>query len=187
MSSRRTQADLLAASEVLRRRERVAVVGAGTIGASWTALFLAHGLEVRVSDPAPDVEERVHAVLAEVAPIMGALGLPAEGLTERLRFTPDLGAAVEGVDVIQENGLENVKFKRSLWATVEGMVAPTALLLSSTSGITVTAQVKEMADPTRVLVGHPFNPPHPSPPTAENPLRPAADAGVFFLRGRAVP
>ena len=35
---------------------RVAIVGAGTIGASWAALFLAHGLEVVVSDPAPDAE-----------------------------------------------------------------------------------------------------------------------------------
>jgi ketoreductase RED1 len=156
----RAPADVLAASDVLRRREHVAVIGAGTIGASWTALFLAHGLEVRVSDPAPDVEERVHATLDEVAPILGALGLPAEGLTSRLRFEGDVESAVDGADVVQENGPENVKFKRSLWATVERVVAPTTLLLSSTSGITATAQVKDMTDPTRVLVGHPFNPPH---------------------------
>jgi ketoreductase RED1 len=160
MSSGRTPAEVLAASDVLRRHEHVAVIGAGTIGASWAALFLAHGLEVRVSDPAPDVEERVRAMVADVAPILAALGLPAEGLTDRLRFVGDVETAVDWADVVQENGPEDVQFKRSLWATVEGIVAPTALLLSSTSGITASAQVKEMADPTRVLVGHPFNPPH---------------------------
>ena len=147
-------------SEVLRRHERVAVIGAGTIGASWTALFLAHGLDVRVSDPAPDVEANVRAAVADAAPILAALGLPAEGLTDRLRFTADLESAVDGADVVQENGPENVQFKRTLWASVERLVAPSTLLLSSTSGVTATSQAKEMADPTRVLVGHPFNPPH---------------------------
>jgi 3-hydroxyacyl-CoA dehydrogenase, NAD binding domain len=34
----------------------VAVVGAGAIGLSWTSLFLAHGYEVWVTDPRPDLE-----------------------------------------------------------------------------------------------------------------------------------
>jgi carnitine 3-dehydrogenase len=33
---------------------RVAVVGTGTIGMSWAAAFLARGLEVSASDPAPE-------------------------------------------------------------------------------------------------------------------------------------
>ena len=152
--------DVLASSEVLGRRERVALIGAGTIGASWTALFLAHGLEVRVCDPAPDVEARVTATIDEVAPILAALGLPADGLTARLRFEADVERAVDGADVVQENGPEDVEFKRTLWARVERVVAPTTLLLSSTSGITATAMAKGMTDPTRLLVGHPFNPPH---------------------------
>ena len=35
---------------------RVATIGTGTIGASWTAVFLAHGLRVAASDPAPEAE-----------------------------------------------------------------------------------------------------------------------------------
>src|SRR4051794_41294953 len=41
---------------------RVAVVGSGTVGASWAALFLAHGLDVSATDPAPDAEERLRRV-----------------------------------------------------------------------------------------------------------------------------
>ena len=151
---------MLAASEVLQRRERVAVIGAGTIGASWAALFLAHGLEVRVADPADDVEETVGAMLDEVAPILDALGLPTDDLAARLVFVDGVEAAVDGADLVQENGPEDVEFKRSLWVDVERWAPESALLLSSTSGIKATAQAKRMADPGRLLVGHPFNPPH---------------------------
>lgn len=155
-----TPSEVLAASEVLRRRENAAVIGAGTIGASWAALFLAHGLRVRVNDPAPDVEDRVRATVGQVSPVLAALGLPTAGLDERLQFAADLEEALDGADVVQENGPENVAFKRELWARVERAVAPTTLLLSSTSGIRASSQAKEMSDPTRLLVGHPFNPPH---------------------------
>lgn len=155
-----TPAGVLAANEVLRRREHVAVVGAGTIGASWTALFLAHGLEVRVHDPAPGAEDRVGATLESISPILAALGLPTGGLDERLRFASELEAAVEGVDVVQENGPENMAFKRDLWARVEKAAGPDTLLLSSTSGMRATAMAKQMTDASRLLVGHPFNPPH---------------------------
>src|SRR5438093_11160447 len=91
-----TPADALAASEVLQRREHVAVIGGGTIGASWSALFLAHGLEVRLFDPAPDVEERVRALIEGLAPILRGLGLPTDQLSARLRFAADLEAALDG-------------------------------------------------------------------------------------------
>lgn len=151
---------MLTTSDVLRRRERVAVVGAGTIGASWTALFLAHGLAVRVHDPAPDAEQRVRATLEQLSPILASLGLPTTGLPRRLQFSGELEAAVDGVDVVQENGPENMGFKRDLWARVETVVGPDTLLLSSTSGMRASAMAKQMRDPGRLLVGHPFNPPH---------------------------
>ncbi|WP_420450288.1 3-hydroxyacyl-CoA dehydrogenase NAD-binding domain-containing protein [Ilumatobacter sp.] len=151
---------LLAASDVLRRRETVAVIGAGTIGASWTALFLAHGLEVRVSDPADDVRDTVHAMIEDATPAFAGLGLPTEDLTARLRFVDSVEDALDGAELVQENGPEDIEFKRELWARVEARASETALLLSSTSGIKATAQAKRMEDPGRLVVGHPFNPPH---------------------------
>ncbi len=155
-----TPADVLTANDVLQRRERVAVIGAGTIGASWAALFLAHGLEVRISDPAPGVEANVRDAIAGIAPTLNALGLPTAGLTARLIFADDVESAVDGADVVQENGPEDIGFKRQLWATVEPIVGPNTLLLSSTSGIKATAQAKHLKNPGRIVVGHPFNPPH---------------------------
>lgn len=155
-----TPQEVLANSEVLQRREQVAVIGAGTIGASWAALFLAHGLAVRVTDPAPGTEERVQATLDQLGPILAALGLPGEGLGERLAFFGDVEEAVEGADVVQENGPESIAFKRELWAKVEQAASPAALLASSTSGMRASSMAKAMADPSRLVVGHPFNPPH---------------------------
>lgn len=151
-------ADLLAASEALQRHEHVAVVGAGVIGLSWTGLFLAHGLHVTVHDPA--ARDGIEAGVQQLAPALDALGLPTAGLTDRLEVADDLAALVDGADVVQENGPEKIEFKRHLWASVEPLARPGTLLLSSTSGHPASSQGQDMTDPRRLLVAHPFNPPH---------------------------
>jgi len=87
-------------ADVLNRFRNVAVIGAGVIGASWTALFLAHGLNVVVSDPREDAEAEVRDELAKVGPTLDSLGLPNTGLESRLRFEADTARAVDGVDVV---------------------------------------------------------------------------------------
>jgi ketoreductase RED1 len=152
--------DMLAASDVLKRCERVAVLGAGLIGISWTALLLAHGLEVRVYDPDPAARSRCQEGLERIAPTLAALGLPVHGLAERLRVETELARAVHGAAVVQENGPEDLAVKRQVWAQVQQSAPPAALLLSSTSGLPATEQAEGLARPGRLLVGHPFNPPH---------------------------
>ena len=53
---------------------RVAVVGTGVIGASWSALFLARGLDVIAVDPAAGAEQALHHYIANAWPAMKALG-----------------------------------------------------------------------------------------------------------------
>ena len=173
------------ASEGVAGWDRVAVLGAGTIGASWAALFLATGRAVTVHDPGLD-EATVRSAIESTAVTLRALGLPTENLTARLRFAADLEEAVSDADVVQENGPENPEFKQQLWPRVEQAVRPTTLLLSSASGITATLMGVDMKDPGRVVVGHPFNPPHlvplvevvPSPSTPP----PLVDEVVAFYR-----
>lgn len=145
---------------VLQRYPKAAVIGAGVIGASWTALFLAHGLEVVVNDPRPDVEGIVHDYIKGSLRTLEALGLPTDNLTRKLRFEADLEKAVEGVPLVQENGPERIEFKQELWARISRVVGANTLLLSSSSAKTATEQARDMAHPQRLLVGHPFNPPH---------------------------
>lgn len=146
--------------EVLHRRRNATVIGAGVIGGSWAALFLAHGLNVVVNDPDPEIEAKLKDMLMRIAPTLEELGLPREGLDKNLRFEPDMERAVAEADLVQENGPERAEWKQELWARIEKAVPKHALLLSSSSARTATEQGKLMSDASRLLVGHPFNPPH---------------------------
>jgi ketoreductase RED1 len=138
----------------------VSVIGAGVIGASWTALFLARGLTVTVTDPRPDAEKQLHDQVHDTLPVLRALGLPVTDLTRNLRFETDLDKAVVDADAVQENGPEQLDFKQRIFARIEQATRPDTLLLSSTSGIRATQIAEAMKQPGRLLVGHPFNPPH---------------------------
>ena len=94
--------------DVLERYSTVAVIGAGVIGASWTTVFLAHGLTVIVNDPREDVEAIVNDYIRKASPTLKALGLSTRNLTAKLRFEADLDRAVATADLVQENGPERV-------------------------------------------------------------------------------
>lgn len=139
-----------------------AVIGAGTIGLSWATLFAAHGLTVRVTDPRPDLAEAVAEALDRNAPQLAARGLDVTGLADRVHLAADVAEAVRDADVVQENGPERVEFKQDLFATLVREAPDHALLLSSSSAIPSSAFTPELPDEAaaRVLIGHPFNPPH---------------------------
>ncbi|WP_439382018.1 3-hydroxyacyl-CoA dehydrogenase NAD-binding domain-containing protein [Amycolatopsis lexingtonensis] len=136
--------------------KNAAVIGAGTIGLSWTALFARHGLTVRVTDPRPDLADAVAEALKTFAP---HLGTTAEELASRVSIAESVTESVKVADVVQENGPENVEFKKGLFKQLVEEAPKHALLLSSSSAIPSTAFTGEI-DGSRVLIGHPFNPPH---------------------------
>jgi len=138
--------------------ERVAVVGTGVIGISWAAHFLARGLDVVATDPAPGAEERLRD---GVATIWAGLEPVAGASLERLAFTPDAGDAAARADFVQENGPEREDVKRALYRVLDEAARPDVVLASSSSGMlpTVIAQGCPV-HPERVVIGHPFNPPH---------------------------
>ena len=136
-----------------------AVVGAGTIGVSWATLFAAHGMQVRVTDPREDAEQVVQASVRQFSQTLPGGPRDADELLGRVRVT-GLEQAVDGADVVQENGPERIDLKRSLWRDVEQGAPAHALLLSSTSGLMPTDMAADLREPGRLLVGHPFNPPH---------------------------
>ncbi|KGX22951.1 3-hydroxyacyl-CoA dehydrogenase, NAD binding domain protein [Burkholderia pseudomallei] len=135
--------------------QRIAVVGAGVIGASWTAFYLSKGFDVAVTDPAPGARERLDAALADF------LGERAGTLASRVAFEPTLDAALEGADFVQENGPERLDFKRELYRRIDARLPAHVLVASSSSGLKMSdIQTACDAHPQRCLVAHPFNPPH---------------------------
>jgi len=146
--------------EALASYQNITVIGSGVIGASWTALFLANGLKVTVNDPRPDLEESTLKGIEEITPSLKALGYEIDGLTNNLHFEKDLNKAVKEADLIQENGPETVAFKQDLYVKMEAYLKPDALVLSSSSSIHSSIFSEKMKNASRVLIGHPFNPPH---------------------------
>jgi carnitine 3-dehydrogenase len=159
--------------------QRVAVIGTGVIGASWCAAFLAHGLEVQATDPAPGAEARLRSALAAMAPAMAALGLSLEGAEARLRFVATPEEAAAGADLVQENAPERLDVKREIFARLDAAAPPGALLASSTSTIPVSSfQDAARHHPERIVLAHPFNPPHLIPLVEVGGGRATAEAAI---------
>lgn len=139
---------------------RVAVVGTGVIGASWTAYFLAQGLDVNATDPSPGAEERLRQAVAQHWPTLERFGLAVGASVDRLRFHDSLEDAVSVADFVQENGPERMDFKIELFRRMDAAAPPDAILASSSSGLAISGVQSGCAHPGRVVLGHPFNPPH---------------------------
>jgi 3-hydroxyacyl-CoA dehydrogenase len=140
---------------------RVAVIGTGVIGASWTALFLAKGLEVVATDIAPNAETSLKQFVDAAWPALERLGLTPGASREKLTFTADLPTAAKGADLVQENGPERIEFKKKLYGQLDELLPPDVIIASSSSGLTMSEiQSGCRSHPERCVIAHPFNPPH---------------------------
>ncbi len=138
----------------------VALLGTGTIGASWATYFLARGFDVTAWDPAPDGTALLTRFIDDTWPVMERLGLAANADRARLTVACDPRTAVEGAAFIQENGPEDATIKRALYREIDGVFAPDAVLASSSSGLLMGELQAGLANAARFVIGHPFNPPH---------------------------
>ncbi len=140
---------------------RIAVVGTGVIGASWTALYLAKGFQVVATDPAPGAEQALYHFVQNAWPALERLGLSRDASMQDLSFNATLAEALVGVDFVQENGPERIEFKQKLYAELDELLPPDVIIASSSSGLPMSQiQVGAASHPERCIIGHPFNPPH---------------------------
>ena len=140
--------------------ERIAILGAGTIGASWAAHFLGRGLSVAVSDPDPNSESRVRAFVEAAWPAVQRLGGAEKANPENVQFFRDPADAVAEAQFVQENAPEDLQTKLRLYEEMEGNLPRSAVVASSTSGLLISELQAGRSGPERYIVGHPFNPPH---------------------------
>jgi len=140
--------------------KQISIVGTGVIGASWAAQYLARGFDVLATDPAPNAEVNLRKYVDEAWPQLTAIGLSPGASRDRLSFTSNMKEALAKADLVQENGPERPDFKMKLYADMDDVTPVDSIIASSSSGITPSVMQTKCKHPERVLVGHPFNPPH---------------------------
>ena len=140
---------------------RIAIIGTGVIGASWTALFLAKGLQVVATDIAPNAEAALRKFVETAWPALQRLGLSPVASQSNLKFTAELAHAIAGADLVQENGPERIEFKQKVYGQLDDLLPPDVIIASSSSGLTMSEiQSGAASHPERCVIAHPFNPPH---------------------------
>src|SRR6266567_655034 len=115
---------------------RIAIVGAGVIGASWAAEYLARGFDVITTDPGPNAEANLRKYVDEAWKDLTNIGLSKGASRDRLTFTTDMKKALSGADLVQENGPEHPDFKMKLYAEMDDAAPIDSIIASSSSGIT---------------------------------------------------
>src|SRR6266480_2031595 len=145
-----------------KQNRNVAIVGVGLIGRAWGAIFARAGWNVRLTDPHQPTLKAAPGLIRDELQALARHGLAddPDGVAARLFVAASLKEAVEGVEFAQENGPEIVEQKIAIFAELDKLAPPDALLVSSTSAITASRFTEMLPGRARCLIGHPVNPPH---------------------------
>ena len=146
--------------ELMPGFQNTAVLGAGVIGASWAALFLASGRNVAIFDTLASAEKSTRDYVEMAWPALRDLGLIKSGAPGKVSFHKSAREAVRDADFIQENVPERIEIKKALFAEIEPHLKSDAIVASSASGLTLSEMQAGWQKPARFVLGHPFNPPH---------------------------
>ncbi|CAM3424552.1 3-hydroxyacyl-CoA dehydrogenase [Bordetella sputigena] len=140
----------------------VAIVGAGLVGQGWAIVFARAGWQVRLHDVAADRLAEARDLVVRQLHALQAQGLlqDAAAVARRVETAPTLEAALDGAAYVQENSPERVDAKRALFARMDALAAPDAILASSTSSIPASLWSGDLPHRERCLVAHPVNPPY---------------------------
>lgn len=141
----------------------VAIVGAGSIGVAFALVFSRAGLPVRIWDPDGGrrmaVPGEARARLEDLAS-HSLLTEAVDAILGRIAVFDGLGSAVEGAQHVQECAPERVELKQELFAELDRLAPPEAVLASSSSFLPASSFAAGLPGQARCLVAHPGNPPY---------------------------
>ncbi|MGQ0510420.1 MAG: 3-hydroxyacyl-CoA dehydrogenase NAD-binding domain-containing protein [Betaproteobacteria bacterium] len=137
--------------------KHVHVVGAGVMGGDIAALCAMRGITVTLQDTAPD---RLAPAVQRAAKLFSRrLRDPRRERDALDRLIPDVsGAGAARADVIIEAIFENLEAKRALFAKIEAVAKPDAVIASNTSSLKLADIAAGFKDPSRLVGIHFFNP-----------------------------
>src|SRR2546428_769900 len=141
---------------------QIAVIGAGEMGHGIAELAALNGFSVRMTDIKQEFidrgMERIRASLGKLVKNRRITEAQSAAALERIRPTLELREAVRAADVVIEAILEDLDLKKNLFAEIDGLAPPHAILASNTSGLSITAMGRATKRPDRVVGMHFFNP-----------------------------
>src|ERR1043165_26835 len=141
---------------------RVAIIGSGLIGRAWATVFARAGWEAAMYSAVDGVSDKARGLVCEGLDQLAKHGLvdDPKGAAARVRAARSLADALDGASYVQENVPETVEAKRAIFAEMDALAAPDAILASSSSAIVPSLFSENLAGRARCLVAHPVNPPH---------------------------
>jgi len=146
-----------APKDLVWKPQRVHVIGAGTMGADIAGWCVASGMEVTLQDLSPEVIAKGIKAQGRLFAKKFKTKALRDAASARLIADPQ-GNGLSDADVVIEAIVEKLDIKQRLFKDVEGKVKPDAVLATNTSSLQVEEIAAEMADPSRLIGIHYFNP-----------------------------
>ncbi|MEK7405164.1 MAG: 3-hydroxyacyl-CoA dehydrogenase family protein [Acidobacteriota bacterium] len=138
-----------------------AVIGTGMMGPGIAVTLALGGLRTTIlSRTEGGAAQGLEKARAQIK-LLEENGLARPGHTgHELAAGTDFEAAIAAADLVIESAPENMEFKQELFARLDSLAKPGAVLASNTSGLSITEIASRCGRPERVLTTHFWNPPH---------------------------
>ncbi|GMV04221.1 MAG: putative 3-hydroxyacyl-CoA dehydrogenase [Gemmatimonadota bacterium] len=148
----------------MKEIERVAVLGAGTMGHGIAHVCAGVGCDVALYDIDDDAVarglERIRANLDKGVELGKVVAQERDATMGRLRTTTSVADACAGVDLVIEAAPESLDVKAALFAEADASAPEHAVLATNTSSLSIEAIARSVGNPARVAGMHFFNPVH---------------------------
>lgn len=150
----------------MKEIQKIAVIGAGTMGHGIAEVFAIHGFEVRLFESNNEIRERSKTEIERELQLLAEMGRieqsEIESIIKRITYCDDLNATASDADFVIEAIFEEVALKQELFSKLDAICKADAIFASNTSSLDLYEMIKTVR-PGRVkncLICHWYNPAH---------------------------
>jgi len=158
--------------------KKVSIIGTGVIGTGWIIRCLAHNKKVIAFDKDIKLKKRLIIEIKRAWPFIKKLFNKKKLNLKNFKYVSTIEEAVKTADFIQECATENYNLKTKLMKNIGKFAKPNAIISSSSSGLLPTKIYSKCKNPSRTMIGHPFNPVYLCPGVE---IVPGKKTNKFFL------
>jgi len=138
--------------------KKVAIIGTGVIGTGWIIRCLAHNKIVYAFDKDLRLKKNLISEINRSWPYVKKLFNKNKLNLKNFKYFTSIEETLKNVDFIQECATENYNIKIKLMNKIGKIAKPNVIISSSSSGLIPTKIYSKCKNPSRAMIGHPFNP-----------------------------